>query len=553
MNLLFRAILLGVFLSLGNRLSAQNTDFVKDQGITSEFHHANFGRILFMESETPVKTLKTIDFLNKYTLTNNSNLYITVFLAHSNTNYLHLLQPGINSDSLLKSGNYQFSFFVDSKLIYKSNLWPGAPRAAQQNFETVWCKPLIDNQHEGRWWSQSVWNRFMHFGGDSALTEGNHMLKIEIRDYLQAKKLLIGDVIASGELKLLVNRVPAINFSRIALNNIKPYDGLMESTENFDRKKIIQLKGEIEADVYKHITSVVVIRNGKLLVEEYFNGSNRDSLHDVRSVGKSFTSTLMGIALQEGYLKTTKQTLNNFFNLKKFNNYTEAKKNTSLEELLTMSSKFNGNDEDEKSPGQEGNMYPTTNWLKFALDLPLDTISYKGQWHYFTAGMIILGEILNKVVPDGLEAYAEKSLFRPLGISNYKWQYTPQKVVNTAGGIQMNSLDFGKFGQLYKNNGVWMGKQILSNEWVRKTFTRHKVIPGRTKEYYGYLFWNKTYQINGNKYETYYCAGNGGNKIFVFKDQPLVVVVTAEAYGVLYAHSQVDRMMEKYILPAVIR
>lgn len=550
MNLLFRAIILGVFLSLGNRLSAQNTDFVKDQGITSEFHQANVGKILF-ESENSVQTLKTNNFLNNYLLTNKSNLYITVFLAHSNINYLHLLQPGINSDSLLKSGNYQFSFFVDSKLIYKLNLWPGAPRAAQQNFETVWCKPLIDNQHEVGWWSQSVWNRFMHFGGDSALTEGNHLLKIEIRDYLQANKLLIGNVIASGELKLLVNRVPAINFSKIALDIIKPYDGLTVSTENFDRKKIIQLKGEIEADVYKHITSVVVIRNGKILVEEYFNGSSRDSLHDVRSVGKSFTSSLMGIALEEGYLKTTKQTLNNFFNLKKFDNYSDAKKNTSLQELLTMSSRFNGDDADGNSPGQEDNMYPATNWLKFAVDLPLDTIKYKGQWHYFTAGMIILGEILNKVVPAGLQAYAEKSLFKPLGISNYKWEYTPQKVINTAGGIQMNALDFGKYGQLYKNNGTWMGKQILTAEWVRETFARHKVIPGRTNEYYGYLFWNKTYQVNNKKYETYYCAGSGGNKVFVFKNQPLVVVVTAEAYGTSYEHSQVDSMMEKYILPAV--
>lgn len=174
-----------------------------------------------------------------------------------------------------------------------------------------------------------------------------------------------------------------------------------------------------------------------------------------------------------------------------------------------------------------------------------------GEWHYFTAGVVVLGDIIDKHVPGGLEKYADQKLFRPLGISQYKWQYTPQKVANTAGGIQMNALDFAKFGQLYKNGGSWKGKQLIPKSWVQKSFTKQKSIPGRAGEFYGYLFWNRTYQVNGKFYETYYCAGNGGNKIFVFKDQPLVVVVTATAYGTPYGHAQVDKMMETYILPAI--
>jgi CubicO group peptidase (beta-lactamase class C family) len=117
----------------------------------------------------------------------------------------------------------------------------------------------------------------------------------------------------------------------------------------------------------------------------------------------------------------------------------------------------------------------------------------------------------------------------------------------------MNALDFAKYGQLYKNGGLWNGKQLIPRVWVQKTFTPHKIIPGRTNEYYGYLFWNRIYQVNGQAYETYYCAGNGGNKIYIFKDQPLVVVVTATAFGTSYAHAQVDKMMEEYILPALQR
>ena len=110
---------------------------------------------------------------------------------------------------------------------------------------------------------------------------------------------------------------------------------------------------------------------------------------------------------------------------------------------------------------------------------------------------MILGDILNKVVPGGLEKYADKKIFKPLGITMYQWQYTPQNVPNTAGGIQMNALDFAKFGQLYKNKGKWEGKQIIPEAWVNKTFTKYKSIPGRNNEFYGYLFWNKNYIVNG--------------------------------------------------------
>ena len=117
----------------------------------------------------------------------------------------------------------------------------------------------------------------------------------------------------------------------------------------------------------------------------------------------------------------------------------------------------------------------------------------------------------------------------------------------------MSALDFAKYGLLYKNGGQWNGKQVIPTNWVTRSFSKHIALPGRENEFYGYLFWNKTYQVNGKNFETFYATGNGGNKIFVFKDQPLVVVVTATAYNRPYAHPQVDKIMERYILPAVLR
>jgi CubicO group peptidase (beta-lactamase class C family) len=165
--------------------------------------------------------------------------------------------------------------------------------------------------------------------------------------------------------------------------------------------------------------------------------------------------------------------------------------------------------------------------------------------------MILLGDILHKAVPGGLEKYADKTLFVPLGIRKYEWEYTPQKVVNTAGGLKMAAPDLAKFGQLYKNGGVWNNQQIIPKNWVESSLGRQIQIPGSENEFYGYLFWNKTYRVNGRDYEVSYCSGNGGNKIFIFKDQPLVIVITATAFNMPYAHPQADRIMQRYLIPAI--
>lgn len=326
------------------------------------------------------------------------------------------------------------------------------------------------------------------------------------------------------------------------------------STEPYDRNRIRDLGLEIAAGDFKDITSLVVVKNGRLLIEEYYNGADRATLHNTRSVGKTFTSALMGAALRDGHIKSLDQTLGEFYDLKSFANDSAKKSAVTLKNLMTMSSAFLGSDGDAASPGNEERMYPTSNWVKFVLDLPMDGAKENGkQWDYFTAGVVLLGDILDKSVPGGLERYADRVLFQPLGITRYEWSYTPQKVVNTAGGLRMSSLDYAKFGQLYKNGGRWNGASVLPEEWVAKSFHRYLPVPFMKDGYYGLLFWNRTYRVEGRDCETYFCTGNGGNKIFVFTDLPLVIVVTATAFGKAYMHSQVDRMMEQHILPAVLK
>jgi CubicO group peptidase (beta-lactamase class C family) len=544
----FRAALFLIF-SIG--AFGQN-DIVKSEGITSALHGANVGKITFMAKPIPVENYTETDFLKTFELKQSGDFGIRVFMANSLTNYLHRLAPELAAEELLKRGNYQFSFYVDNVLIYKENLHPGAGLPEAKNTKTVLRVPLMSSANEDSW-GRFMWNRFLLNDGEEALTAGKHSLKIELRPYIKTDALKVGDLIAAGELELTVVK-PKIDEKQIAVQQIAPGSGWKISREAYDAEKIRELNRKIAENLYKDITSIIVIKNGKLLIEEYFNGAARETLHDTRSVGKSFASAMLGIAVEDGYIKSENQTLRDFYDLRGFANYSAKKDGVTLKSLLTMSSGFAGNDDDEASPGNEENMYPTADWVKFALDLPMDDKKENGKtWNYFTAGVVVLGDVINKSVPEGLEKYADKKLFKPLEITKYQWQYTPQKVANTAGGLRMSALDFARFGQLYKNGGAWNGKQIIPRGWVDKTFTRYLNVPYDPTWHYGYLFWNITYHADNKPFEAFYATGNGGNKIFVFKDQPLVVVITATAYGRPYAHPQANKIMEKYILPAVVK
>ena len=116
----------------------------------------------------------------------------------------------------------------------------------------------------------------------------------------------------------------------------------------------------------------------------------------------------------------------------------------------------------------------------------------------------------------------------------------------------MKALDLAKYGQLFKNGGTWNGRRLLPEKWVASSLARQIALPGEIGGYYGYLFWNKDYQVAGRHCQVAYASGNGGNKIFIFKDEPLVVVVTAKAYNQPYSHVQVDQMMEEFILPSIL-
>lgn len=497
---------------------------------------------------------KLNDYSNSFTLNKDQFLTAHFTLDKPLVKSLKLLAPNLTQDQLLNKGNFQFSFLVDGKTVYIENLNKGAGNIKSKTTQLKHTIPLIYPKQLD-FWGWFMWLKFMKLGGgEDILAEGNHSLTIEVRPYIKENKIKVGAILAKGNITIEVAKIP-VDESLIPVQKIQPNSGWELSKDSFNAEKIEALNRKIAEKRFENINGIVVIKDNKLLIEEYFNGENRNSLHDSRSVGKSFASTMLGIAIKENYIKNEHMFLKDFYNLKSYKNFSKKKDSITLKSLLTMSSGFLGDDRDYNNPGNEENMYPTDNWVKFSLDLPMKKEKVIGRdYMYFTAGVVVLGDIIHKSVPGGLVSYADKKLFKPLNITSYKWQYTPQNVGNTAGGIQLRAIDFAKYGQLYKNKGKWKSKRILTEKWVEKSLSKQvsQANGGVDDGYYGYLFWNKTYTVNDKDYEVSFCSGRGGNKIFIFKDIPFVVVITSSAYDNPTAHPNADKMMNDYILPAII-
>lgn len=541
--------LLWIFFIFGS-IYGQERNIITPEKIDNTLQKNHLNTIAFLDQATALENLKEDDLLKRMNFQEDKNLDLRVFMDNSLVNYLHELDPSLTVDQLIKNGNYQFSFYVDGKLIYLENLNTGAGIPDVKKFKTTFRIPLISSANEDSW-GRYLWMRFYQaHNGIDALSAGNHILRIEIRPYLKTPDIKTGPLIAKGEINLTIAKKNTSE-QQIAIQSIRPESGWEVSTEKIKTEKIRTLNQKIAEGRFKDLTSIIVIKNNKLLIEEYFSNSGRDSLQDTRSVGKSFASALTGIAIKEGYLKNENQTLGEFYPLKQFKNYTSKKDSVTLKSLLSMSSGFDGNDDDDESPGNEENMYPTDNWVKFAIDIPMTSNTIGKTWSYFTSGVVVVGDILDQKVPKGLEDYASQKIFNPLGIKNYKWQYTPQHKISLAGGLRMSSLDFAKFGQLYQNNGVWKGKKIINKDWINKSFTNY-FAENKDFEGYGYLFWRKVFKVGNKSFEAYQCSGNGGNKIIMFKEIPVVIVITAKAYNKSYAHTQADQIVTDYLLPAIL-
>jgi len=288
------------------------------------------------------------------------------------------------------------------------------------------------------------------------------------------------------------------------------------------------------------IDSVIVVRHGYIVLEEYANPKyGPDTLHLLYSVTKSVTSALIGIAIEEGFIESVDQKVVDFFPERSIKNLDSQKQNMTLEHLLTMTTGFEWNASDPTMPYTTVQMESSSDPVQFVLDRPMAT-DPGGEWVYNNGASHLLSAIITKTTGYTTLEFAREFLFGPLGISNVKWDLNrdPQGIYCGFHGLELTPRDMAKFGYLYLNNGTWNGKQIVPAEYVARSSETSFLF--WENEGYGYQWW--TFPQSG----VYYASGMYGQRIFVVPDLDTVVVLTAD----LRKGAPGSGLLHRFIIPA---
>lgn len=288
-----------------------------------------------------------------------------------------------------------------------------------------------------------------------------------------------------------------------------------------------------------NIRSVVVIRNGYLLLNACFHPYQKDSWHIIHSCTKSITSALIGIAIDKGYIENVKTPVLEFFPGRTATNLDENKKALTLEHLLTMSSGFQARDSYLYNWEGLAKMRASRDWIQYMLDLPMAKAPGT-KFEYSNGVSFLLSAILQESTGINALAFAHKNLFGPLEIQDVDWPSNPQGITIGWGGMRMKPLDMAKIGFLYLNKGVWEGKQVVSSAWVEAS-TREHIKAGTLSDGYGYQWW-----IDEDGY--FMALGYSGQYIVVLPQQNMVVVFTSALHS--FSFFVPSMLLKNYIIPA---
>lgn len=307
--------------------------------------------------------------------------------------------------------------------------------------------------------------------------------------------------------------------------------------QGIDSQRILEMDDLIQSSGWRlSIDSLLIIRNGYLIYETYPSGLyDENDVHHLYSVTKSFTSTLIGIAIDKGYIKGIDDYILDYFPNRTVDNWDLRKQNIRIEHLLTMTPGFEWSDSVNFNP-----MWTSSDSVQYILDLPMID-SPGSRWNYNTGASHLLSAILNQVTPNGTLAFAEEYLFTPLGITDYVWSVDLQGNPNGGTLLYLRPRDMAKLGYLYQMEGKWEDQQIISRKWTIQATSSSVVFPQYRSPISGYgyqwwnLFWGKVHAARGTNEQN----------IFMIPDIDMIVITTG------FTDFNPISLLTNYIFPAV--
>jgi CubicO group peptidase (beta-lactamase class C family) len=281
----------------------------------------------------------------------------------------------------------------------------------------------------------------------------------------------------------------------------------------------------LQAEQTGFVNSLLIVRNGYLIGENYYRGFDADDAQDVMSVSKSFISTLIGLAFREGHLDSLGQKVLDFFPDYVVTGMDPRKRQITLRHLITMRAGFDNAIEDY---GVNWNRWVSSDdWIQYTIQLPL-LYDPGTRFAYITAETHLLSAILTKATGMSTLDFATKYLFRPLQINIAEWERDPTGYY--IGGMRMHFIprDMARFGYLYLHGGNLDGQQIIPAKWVKESLEYHTSLNGNWGELqnmgYGYQWWLGSIRNQ----ECFMALGYAGQFIIVFPQLQLIVVTTSD-------------------------
>lgn len=269
------------------------------------------------------------------------------------------------------------------------------------------------------------------------------------------------------------------------------------------------------------IDAEVIVKDGVIVDEYYKEEYDETSAFELHSVSKSITSAILGIAIDKGYIESVATPISNYFP-QILESDSEYLNEITIWHVLTHTTGFNASDTANWEEWRN-----SENWVDYVLNRDV-TSRPVTVFNYFTGNTHLLSAIVQQATGQTLYEFGKEYLFDPLGMDSVECGSDAQGISDGGNGFIMNVYDMAKFGQLFLNNGVWNGEQIISEQWIEDSTSLQFERSSGSADY-GYQWWVRTF--GNNNYPAYFAQGHYGQYIFVVPDLELVVALTSHYEG----------------------